>query len=203
MTADAAAERIPAGFASPVLDAQASFRTLMHALAYPGRAGTLPEAAEAPAGWPPGLAVAALTLLDADTPVWLDETARSAGAAAFLRFHAGAPIVDAPADAAFAILLAPETAPYDMFRIGVDEYPDRSATLLIGLDALSGGARKRLAGPGIETVAEIAPPDALMAFWDAWRRNHALYPLGFDAFLFADRQVIGMPRGVAADPMEN
>ncbi len=203
MTVQTIAHRIPAGLAAPVLDAQASFKALMQALAYPGRTCTLPESAEAPTGWPLGLAVAALTLLDADTPVWLDDAARSPDAMALLRFHAGAPIVDAPGDAAFAILLAAEAAPYDAFRIGVDEYPDRSATLLIGLDTLAGGSRRRLTGPGIETVAEIAPPDALAGFWTAWRRNHALYPLGFDAFLFADRNVIGLPRGVAADPVED
>lgn len=192
--------RIPAGFQEPVLDAQASFRALMRALSYPGRIVDAPTAAEAPEGWPPALAAAALTLLDADTPVWLDPAAgRSDDAAAYLRFHTGAPIVGRPEDCRFAVALRPEAAPYDLLPVGVDQYPDRSMTLLVGLPALTGGAVMQLAGPGIETIQTIAPAGDLNAFWRAWARNHALYPLGWDAFLFAGVEAIGLPRGVAAE----
>jgi len=198
---DAPAPRLLAGFGNPVLDSQACFRALLKALSFPGRRARVPAATEAPDGWPPALAAAALTLLDADTPVWLDAAARTPVAEAFLRFHAGAPIVDRPDAARFAVLLAPEAAPYDAFAIGTDQYPDRSVTLLIAVEALAGGQAMRLRGPGIRDAAEAAPAGALDAFWTAWARNHALYPLGFDAFFFAGEEALGLPRGVQAETL--
>lgn len=194
--------RILAGFAAPVPDAQQAFRGLMHALSYPGRVAPLPESRETPDGWPPSLAAAALTLLDADAPVWLDAAAATADAKGFIRFHTGAPIVNDLAAARFVVALAPERLDFDALAIGTDQYPDRSATLLLGLHALDGGAETVLRGPGIQTTAAIAPVGPLDAFWQAWARNQMLYPLGFDAFLFADASVLGLPRSVAATASE-
>ena len=195
---DQMSDRILAGFAAPVPDAQQAFRGLMHALSYPGRIAPLPESRETPDGWPPALAAAALTLLDADASVWLDAAAGTTDAKGFIRFHTGAPIVDDMASARFVIALTPERVDYDALAIGTDQYPDRSATLLLGLPALEGGAPTVLRGPGIQSTATIAPVGPLGAFWRAWSRNRALYPLGFDAFLFAGASALGLPRGVAA-----
>mgnify|MGYP002628961456 CR=1 FL=1 len=185
-----------AGFGAPVLESQACFSALMRALAFPGRVTQAPTLAEPPDGWPSALAAAALTLLDADTPVWLDENARSPGAEAFLRFHTGAPFAAKAGAARFAILLDPRSADFTDFDIGTDQYPDRSATVLIAVDALAGGPRSVLEGPGIKTSQQIAPKGGLSGLWEAWPRNRALYPLGFDAFLFAGDGVIGLPRSV-------
>lgn len=200
--ATSAQTRLPAGFDEPVLEAQLSFRALMTALSFPGRVVELDRAQEAPAGWPSALAAAVLTLLDADVSVWLDPAARTPGAEGFVRFHTGCPIVDDPAAARFAVILDPSTAPYEAFAIGEDQYPDRSATLLIATPALAGGEGVTLSGPGIQSVTEIAPAGELRQLWQAWRRNRALYPLGFDVFLMADDAVLGLPRGVAANGVE-
>ncbi len=197
-TATAANAAIRPGFAEPVIDAQATFRALMNALSFPGRSAAISALAAAPAGWPRAMAAAALTLLDADTPAWLDDGAGSPQAKAFLRFHTGAPIVERPDAAAFAFVTAPDAAPYADFRIGVDQYPDRSATLLVAVPSLGGGAVRRLTGPGIKDARDVAPAGDLAAFWAAWARNGALYPLGYDAFLFDDAGAIGLPRGVKA-----
>jgi len=190
---------LAAGFATPVIDSQSSFRALMRALSFPGRVAEIPSPPEAPTDWPPGLAAAALTLLDAEAPVWIDEAARTPGAEAFLRFHAGAPIVAEPEDARFAIVAAPQSAPFGALAIGTDQYPDRSATALIALPSLEGGQPMRLSGPGIQTTADVAPGGALAPFWAAWTLNNGLYPLGFDVFMFAGAQVLGLPRGVRAE----
>ncbi|TXN62799.1 phosphonate C-P lyase system protein PhnH, partial [Methylobacterium sp. WL6] len=79
------------GFADPVHDAQGTFRTLMDALARPGRIGRLASDLYPPAPLTPELAAVALALTDADTPVWLDAPlAANPAVAAFLRFHTGA-----------------------------------------------------------------------------------------------------------------
>ena len=193
---------LKAGFQAPVLDAQSSFRAILNALSFPGRVFDIPAPPEAPEGWPPALAAAALTLLDADTTVYLDASARSPSAEAFIRFHAGAPIVDASGDAHFAILLNPENADFDTFRIGEDQYPDRSATLLCAMADFTSGTPMRLTGPGIKTVQDIAPAGVGAAFWMAWARNQALYPLGYDVIFAAGSAVVGLPRTVAAEPVK-
>lgn len=191
--------RIGAGFPEPVVDSQKCFRALMNALAFPGRVQCVPTSPETPQGWSSALAAATLTLLDAETPVWLDETAATPDARSMIRFHAGAPIVDRPERASFCVLLDPATAPYDAFPIGLDQYPDRSATLLLQTDALTAGPTQILRGPGVDGVQSFEPKADLSTFWTAWRRNHALFPLGFDAFFFAGDEVAGLPRSVAAE----
>ena len=191
--------RIGAGFPEPVVDSQRCFRALMNGLAFPGRVQTVPASPETPRGWSPALAAATLTLLDAETPVWLDEAAATPDALSMIRFHAGAPIVGQPEKASFCVLLEPATAPYEAFPIGLDQYPDRSATVLIQTDALTAGPGHNLRGPGVDGVQSFGPKADLSAFWTAWRRNHALFPLGFDAFFFAGDEVVGLPRSVAAE----
>ena len=194
-------QTLEAGFTEPVFGSQNAFRALMQALAFPGELTAMPDEHGAPAGWPRALAGAALTLLDADTAVWLDGAARSRGAEAFLKFHTGCRIAEAPNNTDFAIILDPGAAPFDQFKIGEDAFPDRSATLLIAIPSLEGGQALCLTGPGIKTTRDIAPAGDLAPFWQAWPRNHSLYPLGYDAFFFTDGAVLGLPRGVAAEPI--
>jgi alpha-D-ribose 1-methylphosphonate 5-triphosphate synthase subunit PhnH len=193
---------LKSGFQSPVLDSQSSFRAILNALSFPGRVFEVPAPPEAPEGWPPALAAAALALLDADTTVFLDAGARSASAEAFIRFHAGAPIVDAPGDAQFAVLLDVENAGFDAFQIGEDQYPDRSATLLCAVQDFTGGPPMRLTGPGVKTQQDIATSGLGSAFWAAWTRNQMLYPLGYDVLLAAGASVAGLPRSIAAEPAQ-
>ncbi|MBP0573397.1 phosphonate C-P lyase system protein PhnH, partial [Mycobacterium tuberculosis] len=77
------------GFAAPVLDAQATFRAVLDALARPGTVMALTRPGLVP---PPGLPAAAaavlLALADRDTPVFL-AGGRAHPAAHWLAFHTG------------------------------------------------------------------------------------------------------------------
>ncbi len=63
---------LPAGFADKVLSAQATFRSVMDAMARPGTVQRVTATSGVPAAMMRGTAAIALTLLDHDTPVWLD-----------------------------------------------------------------------------------------------------------------------------------
>ena len=76
-----------------------------------------------------------LTLVDADTPVWLDA---GADAAAWLAFHAGCPLVVSPGDAAF-VLACGAPPLLGSLALGTDEEPHRSATLVLQVAALEAG----------------------------------------------------------------
>ncbi|MFO7747239.1 MAG: phosphonate C-P lyase system protein PhnH [Orrella sp.] len=81
-----ATELLP-GFDEPVLQSQIAFKSLLEALARPGRLFTLPAPESAVPGLSAGSAAIALTLVDYETPVWLDGPYQLA--AEYLQFHCG------------------------------------------------------------------------------------------------------------------
>ena len=90
---NAAAPALAPAFADPVDNAQAVFRAVMDAMARPGTAQTLAPALAPPAPLSRSAGAIALTLLDYESPFWLDETlSRQRDVAQWLRFHTGAPI---------------------------------------------------------------------------------------------------------------
>ncbi|UDQ90336.1 phosphonate C-P lyase system protein PhnH [Xanthobacter autotrophicus] len=202
MAAPALAAPLAAGFADPVHDAQCSFAAVMRAMAEPGLAVPLASDLDPPAPLSREAAACALALLDYETPVFLDAALSAAPAvAAFLRFHTGAPVVDDPAAARFALIADGAALPdFGAFAQGEPDYPDRSATLIVQVQELGAGALV-LAGPGIKgrrSVSAAPLPADLPARLAA---NRALYPLGIDLILTAQGPdglgaVMGLPRSV-------
>lgn len=184
---------VAAGFADPGLDAQRTFRAVLDAMAHPGRVVNLaPLDAPAPLG--AAAAAVCLTLLDLDTPVWLDPAAATADVVAYLRFHCGAPVVGTPPAARFAVVADPATMPaLGTFEGGTDERPDLSATLVIQVTGLTGGRGARLTGPGIESEARLEVVGA-PALWPDWRANIRRFPRGVDVILCAGSRLAALPR---------
>lgn len=183
---------IQGGFDDPVLGSQGVFRALMHALARPGTVQPLPALPRPPAPLTPELAAVAQTLCDHDTPLWLDPALRDPAVADWLRFNTGAPIVDDPVEAAFALALTlPEIAG---FAQGTDEYPDRSTTIVLAVPAFDGGPALTLRGPGIESTATVAPTGLPDDFIAQWAGNRARFPRGVDLLLVSGGRVLGLPR---------
>lgn len=189
-------EALEAGFADPVLGAQSTFRAVMDALARPGTAQPIIFPATPPAPLTAELAAVALTLLDHDTPVWLDPAlVESDAVCTWLAFHTGAPVTTEPADAAFALVTAADLLPaLDRFAQGTDEYPDRSTTIVLAIAAPEGGPALRLSGPGIKRSAGIAPLGLPGDFGAQRAENRARFPRGVDLLLTAPGIVLGLPR---------
>ncbi len=192
-----AAVEIVAGFASPVLDSQAAFRAILDAMAHPGRIDSLPVALDPPAPLAPASLAVMLSLCDHETPLWLDDAA--AGFATSLRFHCGAPLVDAPDKAAFALCCGPLQA-LASFALGTAEYPEHSTTVICQVSALGTGVPLSLHGPGIDgraTLAVSGLPDDFCAQWEA---NGALFPQGVDVILTEGHRLAALPRSVKIEP---
>ena len=175
------------GFADPVLEAQASFRAVLDAMARPGRIQRIAGPAA------PGLGRAAaallLTLADAETPVWLEDPA----AAEWARFPAGCPLVE---DAAAAMFVFAHRAPPALAALaqGSEEEPHRSATLVLEVAALDAAPGWRLTGPGIERehmLRVAGAPDDLLAQIAA---NRARFPRGVDVVLTCGDALVALPR---------
>jgi alpha-D-ribose 1-methylphosphonate 5-triphosphate synthase subunit PhnH len=187
---------ITAGFADPVIEAQAHFHALMNALARPGTIHDLPAALDAPAPLTPELAALALTLVDHEATLWLDATlAGSKPVLDYLRFHTGARIVADPAEAAFALVADAGAMPrLAEFGQGTDEYPDRSTTIVIAVAALATSGGLELTGPGIEARASLGVEPWPGDFVPQLAANRAQFPRGVDLVLVAAGQVAALPR---------
>jgi alpha-D-ribose 1-methylphosphonate 5-triphosphate synthase subunit PhnH len=183
-----------AGFANPVLDAQRTFRAALDAMAHPGRVVRV----DGPVDTPPPLGAAAaalcLTLLDLDTPLWVDPAASAPEVLEYLRFHCGCPLASS-ATAAFALVAdAGRLGPDEVFSIGTDEEPEGGATLIVQVEALTAGHGRRLTGPGIAGEARLTVrglPE------DVWRRlgtASGRFPRGLDAFLVSRTEIAAVPR---------
>jgi alpha-D-ribose 1-methylphosphonate 5-triphosphate synthase subunit PhnH len=185
------------GFVDPVLGSQRVFRRVLEAMAHPGRIVTLDALIDAPAPLAPASAAVCLMLLDFETPLWLDDAARSLEAVEWLRFHCGVPLVDRPETARFALVLAPDTMPpFGDFDLGTDLMPDRSATLILQVEALTAGAGPRITGPGIADTAQLDVAGGPARLWDFVRDNGTRFPRGVDVLLATGARLAALPRTV-------
>lgn len=188
---------LAAGFKDPVHEAQACFRAVMNAMARPGLTQALPAVdLHPPKPLTPAAAAIALTLLDYDTPVWLDKPlAASADVKTFLRFHTGAPIVSEPVEAAFAFVSDPASMiPLASFNQGSPEYPDRSTTLILMGQYLRKSADVTLHGPGIQAEQGFSAKPVPNVFWDQVITNNAQFPRGVDLIFAGDEKIAALPR---------
>lgn len=189
-------EAPPPAFADPVRDSAATFRALLESTARPGRIHEIAGPSAPPAPLSPAAAAVALTLVDADAPVWLAPALRGGAAEAFLRFHCAAAPAERPEDAAFALGDWPSIAPAaDRLNRGEPAWPDRAATLILMVDRLEPGAGPRLTGPGVETEMRL-DPGLPPAFWAL--RAADPFPLGLDVVLCAGRRIAALPRSTRA-----
>lgn len=190
-----------AGFSDEALGSQSVFRAALHALSHPGRVTVLPHDAQVPSRGHPASAALLLALLDPDCTLWLSRSLAGSDAAAWLRFHTGCVLVDAPEAAQFAWVAQGDECPrFDRFAQGSDAYPDQSTTCVIDVVALDEGGADAwtLRGPGIRDSASIAveglPGTGESAFAAQWSANHAAFPRGVDVFLASPTQIVGLPR---------
>src|SRR3546814_5850845 len=87
-------------------------------------------------------------------PLGIDGIADTPPLRTYLKFHCGCPLVERSQVAAFALVTDPANMPrLALFAQGVDQYPDRAATLLLQVPSLEGGPAVTLRGPGIRDTA--------------------------------------------------
>jgi alpha-D-ribose 1-methylphosphonate 5-triphosphate synthase subunit PhnH len=182
------------GFIDPVAEAQSCFRALLDAMGRPGQVRAAGTSLTAPAGMVPSMAAVVLTLLDADTPAWLDPA--FAAARDWIGFHCGAPW-ETLRQAQFVIASTmPDLA---ALHPGTDETPESAASVILHVGALHRGRQFRLTGPGLRCPA-ILRVDGLPADFDEiWCSNHARFPLGVDMILCAGDQLACLPRSVSIE----
>ncbi|MBU2645795.1 MAG: phosphonate C-P lyase system protein PhnH [bacterium] len=188
-----------------VHDSQKTFRTLMMALAFPGKIFHLPVL-------PLSFSVAEvhcvlqpfLTLLDletsfaivADDPRMLDEITR------YIELNTNCPLAPCQ-EADFILCLG--TSLYNRFpelKKGRLSSPDNSATVFYLVDRIEeaqflGSTRLSLAGPGIRTTRNVFISGLDEMEISTWAEQKNDYPLGIDIYLTSrSGDLIGIPRAV-------
>ncbi len=187
---------LPAGFSDKVLSAQATFRSVMNAMARPGSVHRVAALAGAPGAMMRGTAAIALTLFDHDTPVWLDPLiSKTVDVTKWLKFHTGAPVTANSSICSFAMIGDARTLPaLDRFAFGSNEYPDRSTTLILQVESLTQGPPLELRGPGINGAAMLQATIQPADLFERLEINRTLFPRGIDVMLVADDAIAAMPR---------
>lgn len=165
------------------------FRTILDAMARPGKILSLN--ADPPEDLSPAQAAIAMTLIDATQQVWV--TRQTSELADWFGFHTGTRPQLKLEKADFVFATPDDFDALDACRIGNDEYPDQSATIIMELPELTNEGAK-LTGPGIETKASLSLPE--LAFF---QRNMALFPLGLDFMLTCGTQIACLPRSTKVE----
>jgi alpha-D-ribose 1-methylphosphonate 5-triphosphate synthase subunit PhnH len=187
---------LPAGFVDKVLSAQSTFRSVMEAMARPGRVQQVIAGVGTPGPLMSGAAAIALTLFDHDTPIWLDARMRQyPEVAKWLKFHSGAPVVDDSSISSFALIDDGGALPdLSRFALGSNEYPDRSTTLVIQVESLTHGRDYELRGPGIDGVTILRATIEPMDLFERLSINKTLFPRGIDVVLVSGDAIAAIPR---------
>jgi alpha-D-ribose 1-methylphosphonate 5-triphosphate synthase subunit PhnH len=186
---------VPTGFVDAPIDSQRVFRTILEAMARPGTIVEVPVTVDTPSPLDPATAALLLCLVDHESPVWFDSAAASAETLAWIRFHCGCPISTDPAAASFAVVAdAAATPPLAAFHAGSDEYPDRSATIILQVASLIAGDGWTLEGPGIREQAILSVAGFPPRFKEWVRANHELFPRGVDLIFTCGAQLAALPR---------
>ena len=188
-----------AGFSNEALGSQAVFRTALQALSHPGRVLEIAHDAQAPSQGHTASAALLLSMLDADSTLWLSPALAASDAALWLHFHTGCQIVSDVSLAQFAWIGQGDVMPaLASLAQGSDAYPDQSATCVIDLDFLSNAEQPQgtwlLSGPGIQSEQTLSVYGLAADFLAQWAANHAGFPRGVDLFLAAQNHIAGLPR---------
>jgi alpha-D-ribose 1-methylphosphonate 5-triphosphate synthase subunit PhnH len=160
----------------------------------------VPGTIQPPAPLHPATAAVCLTLLDFDTPLWLDDAAARPEVVEWLKFHCRMPLVTDPEAAQFALVADAERMPaLGAFDAGTAEHPERSATVIVQVRALIGGTGRRLHGPGIADQVHLGVAGVPAPFWTWASANHALFPRGVDLFMSAGQVIAALPRATRVE----
>lgn len=182
-----------AGFDDPVHQSQHVFRRALTALSEPGTVQYVSQR-QAPESIHTATYQLCLALLDADTPLWIAPDLRTDALVSALRFHCGCRLVDEPGQADFALIAPGFDGDLTHFAQGIDEYPDRSTTVIVQVESLDEAGMWVLRGPGIDGVRQVGITGLDPRWPGMLAANSSRFPCGVDLLFTAGTSLMGLPR---------
>lgn len=181
------------GFTTPIHDSQKTFRQVLLAMSEPGKWQKVAPV-ETIDMLNIGTVSLVLSLLDADTTLWLPEEWQTKKVKANLTFHSGCKITSNQSIAHFAIYsLAQFLAEKSIqFSLGNDRYPDQSTTIVIQLSEETRLYESHWQGPGIKATRSCHLP-INEDFWKI-RQQLTRFPCGIDFIFTQGDMILGLPR---------
>jgi len=184
----------PHDFDEPIPGSQDTFRAIFAAMEHPGQLVTIHQNPDAPDIFNWASAATCLTLLDRETPVWIDIDQQSS-AVSWLQYCCQSSVVTEPCMANFAIVTQPLNMPdLENFRIGTYEYPENATTLLVQVDDILPGAEYQKSGIGVDQRAHLELRGLPDHFWHQWRQLSGRHPLGIDVFITCEDVLTALPK---------
>ena len=168
---------------------------MLDAITRPGTIHLVGEHLAAPAPLDQATAAVLLTLVDHETPLWLDFAA--APARDWLAFHCGAALVPEPNAACFAVTLS--LPDLDNFPAGSHEAPESSATVILQIPALGPERAIDSAAPGCANRQLLSVNGLPPRFIAQWQQNRVLFPRGVDIILCAGTTLTALPRSISIE----
>ncbi len=207
------------GFTDTVHDAQKAYRVLLKVMSEPGRIGGLPPHISFGSLHSATSAIL-LTLVDMDTPLWIDPALSSESTLRNLRFHCGCPVSNHPVshhgqEVAFLITRGSGSLKPESCNSGDPAYPDKASTVILQVDQIQGSNdRNQSAGTTVNnTINDMNRPSILTLTgpgicghrtirvsglsrdWLQWlSKRQRQFPLAMDLFLVSQDRVMAIPR---------
>ncbi len=194
------------GFTDSVFESQEAFRTILHAMAYPGQRTSLKAPPRVPQGLHPAAWVILFALGDSSVRLWMD-LPRNHEAFRAAQQVCRVSVVSDPESADFVLVTQPSQLkpPYG-FCIGTELEPERGASIIMQVSSVgvsepgSEDCQFVLSGPGIPETLEVTLQECPSHFWE-WRLGlEHLYPRGVDLYFTEKNSLFCIPRSVCLTP---
>ena len=182
------------GFKNKTFESQEAFHLILQATANPGKKVKFMNHNYSQKDLHISSVNIIFTLLDLDTNVFI-QSAQENIISNFIKLHTGSPITKNKIESDFAIITHGDLD-FDSFNDGLDQYPDKSTTLIIQIQSMSEGEDFVLSGPGIKISNQITLRGIPHNFKEKINSNSSKFPRGVDIFLTCNDELISLPRTI-------
>lgn len=190
---------ISTGFKDVVFDSQAVFRKVLKSMSEPGVVSKVDDnLSDVPKDLNLASYALALTLFDHDTNVALAKSLNHQFVKQTLAFHCSSPLTENVSEADFIVCDESEIPALSELKLGTEDYPDQSCTLIIQVNDITENTLKvggcLLTGAGIQQQREIECSALSDSFIQQREQLQKLFPLGVDVIFSCDDEFFCLPR---------
>jgi alpha-D-ribose 1-methylphosphonate 5-triphosphate synthase subunit PhnH len=192
------AYRLTPDLDNPDVEAQQTFRAVVKALDNPGHLIQIESRLSLPEVLNQASGALFLTLCNDETTVWADLN-WDFSLIEWFQYQCGCSIVTEPCMANLALITKPVTMPpLDHFRIGDEDHPDTSVTLIIQVGKLFANAAKTsgaplVTGPLVNSEPKVFPMGVPTNILDHWTQTSSPFSSSIDIFLTCDDVLTALP----------